>query len=290
MTAFDPRLHAFRTDLADVALDGLVEAGRFVAPQPATVRVGVADLRKAPRDDAPLDSQLLFGEPVACFERSGGWAWVQSGIDGYVGYVRSVDLGPAPAAGAEPDHRVAELGTFLYPEPRLKAPRLDRLSLGALVRVGESRGTFVEVPGAGWVVSRHLAPRGQRAPDYVATALRFLGLPYLWGGRSSLGLDCSALVQLALAHAGVPCPRDSDHQAAGLGRAVERPGRPPALERGDLVYMPGHVVIALDRETVVNANAFHMLVSVEPLAAVCARIAAESGRPLKDTIDAIRRP
>ena len=286
MSTLDRRLHAFRPDLADVALDGRVEAARFVAPSPAVVTRGVADLRRAPASDAPLDSQLLFGEAVACFEQADGWAWVQSRVDGYVGYV---ELAALSSDLFEPDHRVAVLASHLYPKPDLKVPPRDRLSFGARLRVLGERNGFVEVAGGGWVYARHLTPLDRHEPDYVATALRFLGLPYLWGGRSSLGLDCSALVQLALDHAGLPCPRDSDQQAAAVGSVVERDGGLPALERGDLAYMPGHVVIGLGGGQVVNANAHAMLVSVEPLAEVCARVAEESGRALEDSIDAVRR-
>ena len=294
MTALDRRLHAFRPDLADSALDGQVSATRFVAPTPATVVQGVADLRQAPDDEAPLDSQLLFGEGVDCFERAEGWAWVQSRSDGYVGYVRAEALRDGTV---DPDHRVIELGSFRYPEPDLKTPPLDRLSFGSRVRVVANRGAFAELAGGGWVYRRHLVALGDdtgREPDYVATALRFLGLPYLWGGRSSLGLDCSALVQFALDHAGLPCARDSDQQAATLGSIVERPrdneNALPLLERGDLAYMPGHVVIGLGDGEVVNANAHAMLVSVEPLEDVCRRVAEESGRPLEQAIDVVRRP
>lgn len=287
MTALDPRLHAFRPDLADAGLDGRVEAASFVESRPAVVARGVADLRRAPRDDAPLDSQLLYGEPLACFERHAGWAWVQSGTDGYVGYVKADALA---APGEAADHRLDELLSYRYPEPDLKAPPLDRLTIGATARVTGRRGAFAELAGGGWVVARHLVPLDQREPDIVASALRFLGLPYLWGGRSSLGLDCSALVQLALALAGRACRRDSDQQAATLGEPVRRGGFPPALERGDLAFMPGHVVIALGDGQVLNANAHHMLVSVEPLEAVRGRVAEESGRPLDETIDVVRRP
>ena len=282
MATLDSRAHAYRKDLADQALQGQVEAARFVEGRPAVLRRGVADLRRKPSETAGLDSQLLFGEALRCFEERDGWAWVQSATDGYVGYVRADDL--AFGAQETASHRVAVLATHLYPEPDLKAPALDGLTLGARVAVRAERNGFSEVAG-GWAVSRHLWPLERREPDYVQTALAFLGLPYLWGGRSSFGLDCSALVQLALDQAGIPCMRDSDQQAASIGAAVAE-GAP---RRGDLIYMPGHVVIALDETQVVNANAHHMMVSVEPLADVVGRVAEESGRPPEQAIDVIRR-
>lgn len=283
MDALDPREHAFRRDLADAALEGRVEAARFVEGRPAAVRRGLADLKRAPRDDAPLDSQLLFGERLRCFEKAAGWAWVQAEGDGYVGYVRSEALGPAPAE--PPSHRVGVPATHLYPEPDLKAPALDVATMGARARVVGTRGAFSET-AEGWLVSGHLRPLDDVAPDHVETALGFRGLPYLWGGRSAFGLDCSALVQLALDQAGLACKRDSDQQAESLGTRVDD-GETP--RHGDLIYMPGHVVIALDETLVVNANAHHMLVSVEPLADVLERVAAECGRPPAESVDAVRR-
>ncbi len=287
MTRLDPRLHAFRPDLAAQNLSGRVESAHFVAGTPARVHRGVADLRRSPAADAPLDSQLLFGEEVTCYETKDGWAWVQNRADGYVGYVEAGALSEDLAA---PSHRVAVLRSFLYPEPDLKAPTLDCLSITSPVAVVAERDGFGEIAGGGWIYSRHLEPLDAMAPDYVADALQFLGVPYLWGGRSSLGLDCSALIQLVMARAGVACPRDSDMQAAELGQLVSE-GRPQrSLQRGDLIYMPGHAVIALDEEKVVHANAHDMLVAIEPLAPVIARVAEESGRPAEATIDAVRRP
>ena len=279
MTApLDPRLHAYRSDLAAESLRGRVDAPRYAAGHPAQVVRGVADLRRRPEPSAPLDTQLLSAALVTVYDEVGGWAWVQNRADGYVGYVEAaaLDRTVVPAT-----HAVRVLRTFLYPEPNLKAPPLDCLTMtGGLAVVG-GRDRFCEVRLAGdrggWVYGAHLAAAGEVEPDYLATALRFLGAPYLWGGKSSLGLDCSGLIQVAVARAGLACPRDTDHQAAGLGEAVPwRPGK-TRLRRGDIVYFPGHVAIALDAETVVNANAHAMLVSVEPLAELEARVKAESG-------------
>ena len=253
----------------------------------ARVVAALADLRRQPHDHAPLDTQLLFGEPVTCLEQAEAWACVRCETDGYIGWVRLDALG---GGDLEASHRVAALATFRYLEPDLKAPVLDRLSFGSRVRLTGTVGAFGEVEGGGWVVARHVVEANAVEPDYVATALRFLGLPYLWGGRSSLGLDCSALVQLALAHAGLPAPRDSHQQADAIGEVVWQGGAAHRPLRGDLIFMPGHVVIALDETHVVNATAHPMLVVTEPLADVCARVAEETGRPLDRAIDVVRRP
>ena len=272
MPELDPRLNPYRPDLAAASLEGAVEAERFVEGSRQQVARGLADLRRRPEAGAPLGSQLLHGETVTVYDEKDGWAWVQNETDGYVGYV------PAEALSARvhaPTHEVKVLRTFVFPEPDLKAPPLDALPLcGKVAAVGES-GAFRELAGGGWVYARHLAEPDETATGTLATMLEFLGVPYLWGGKTSLGLDCSALVQLALHRAGLPCPRDSDMQAGSLGEArpVDQPPR-----RGDLIYLPGHVAIALDDWRVVNANAHDMLVAIEPLAELVARVEAESGR------------
>lgn len=262
----DPRLHPYRADLAAAHLQDRVQAPRFVAGEALQVVQGIADLRARPDPAAPLDSQLLFGERVTCYERAKGWAWVQNQADGYVGYLPESALGPeTPPA----NHRLSALRSFLYPEPDPKAPPLDGLSLGARVTVEQEGEKYCRIAGSGWLHRHHLAPLDQPAADWLATARGFLGLPYLWGGRSSSGLDCSALVQLALAQAGIVCPRDSDLQAAALGEA--RPlEAPPA--RGDLIFSPGHAAIALGDGQVLHATSHQMLVVIEPLAELVRRI------------------
>lgn len=272
----DPRLHAFRPDLAEARLRGRVEAERFVEGEPAGVALGWADLKRRPEAAAANDSQLLFGERVTVFERREGWAWVRNAADGYVGWIAGAALGPAPPP---PSHRLAALRTPRLPGPDLKLPPLDFLSFGTKVTPGESRGAHVELAGGGWVFAGHLVEVDRREPDYVATARRFLGTPYLWGGRSSLGLDCSALVQLALDAAGLAIPRDSDQQeGAELGTALP-PDSP--RRRGDLLFWAGHVALALDAERVVHATGGPMLTVEEPFAAIDGRARTESGKDLR---------
>jgi cell wall-associated NlpC family hydrolase len=289
MTDLDPRLHAYRPDLADARLKGRVAAERYTAGMAAQVIRGMADLHHGPGADEKVDTQLLSGETVTVFDERDGWAWVQNDVDGYVGYVRSTALSYEIHAVT---HTVRVLRSFVYPEPDLKAPVRDRLTMTGRVAVVGAKRDFREIvfgppSGRGWVYARHLTEPGDVEPDYVATALEFLGTPYLWGGKDSVGLDCSGLIQVVMARAGIPCPRDTDMQAAALGEALSwTPGR-NRPRRGDIVFFPGHVAIALDETTVVNANAHAMMVSVEPLVDLEARVKQESGGT---GITGVRRP
>lgn len=273
MTDLDPRLNAFRDDLADARLKDRVAVPRYVEGRPAGIVRGVADLRRAPDAASGLDSQLLFGETVRVFDEADGWAWVQNDTDGYVGYLRSEALGTAPEA---PTHRLRALRSFLYPEPDLKTPPLDCLSIASPVQVVDEKNSYSEIAGGGWLYSKHLQPLGETSPDFVATALEFLGTPYFWGGRSSLGLDCSTLVQLSLACAGVTARRDTYQQATTLGEPLNGLPHEITLERGDLVYSPGHVAIMLDAERIVHANGFTMTVAIEALDALEQRVLEET--------------
>ncbi|MCJ2089454.1 NlpC/P60 family protein [Methylobacterium sp. E-005] len=266
----DPRLTPARADIADERLRGRVDAARFVAGSPRRVTAPSAPLRREPAPEAGLDTEALLGDAVTLYAEADGFAFVQLARDGYVGYLPADSLGPA---GPEPTHRVTALRTFLYPEPDLKRTVRGHLSLGArLVVTGES-GAYLET-GGGYVFARHCAPVAEHEPDYVATAMRLVGTPYLWGGRTSLGLDCSGLAQLCLDAAGLPCPRDADMQERALGRAL--PLDAAGLRRGDFVFWRGHVGLMLDAETLIHANGHHMAVAVEPLAEAVERIQAHS--------------
>jgi cell wall-associated NlpC family hydrolase len=279
----DPRLHAFRPDLADERLRGRVEAARFVGGSPARVQAPVADLLGAPRPDSGLSSQLLAGTAVTVFDEAEGYAWVQSDADGYVGYVRAVDLAPP----ALPTHRVTAPRTFVYAGADLKLPRRACLSMGSEIAVAgeaETRGTRYAMLETGEaLVASHLAPVGEAASDPVAVAETLLGVPYLWGGASAFGIDCSGLVQLALRMAGRAAPRDSDMQASGLGTALD----PDAddLRRGDLVFWKGHVGMLADPRALVHASGHAMLVVRERLADAIERI-----RPFYGPPTGFRRP
>ena len=280
VTARDPRLHAYRPDLADARLQGEVEAGRFVAGRPARIGVAVADLRKAASGDAGVNTQFLYGDDVLVFETGKGWSWVQGERDGYVGYVAQDRLA---GRDAPPTHVVRVPRTFLYPGPDLRFPISGRLSMGSRVCVtgaAETRGTHYAVLSSGEaVIANHLRPVGDHAPDYVAVAETFLETPYLWGGASGFGIDCSGLVQLAMHMAGADVLRDSDMQAASIGEPFEPGPGFAGLRRGDLVFWKGHVAIMTDDRNMIHANGHTMTVAREALAEAVERIGYLYGGP-----------
>jgi cell wall-associated NlpC family hydrolase len=277
---FDPRTTPARPDLAALGLKGKVEAARFVEGTELEVRDAQAPVRREPAPDAPLDTEALHGERVTVYEENGeGWYWGQLRSDGYVGWM------PANALrqpGPVPTHRVAALRTFMFPGRSIKAPPIDALSLGSRVAVkpqqGGGSGELTVLASGFCIPTRHLAPIESREPDFVAVAERFVGVPYLWGGKTSLGLDCSGLVQIALTASGAACPRDSDMQERALGAAlpVEQLA---GSRRGDLVFWKGHVAIVRDAYSLVHANAFHMAVTIEPIGEAVRRI-ADGGSPI----------
>jgi cell wall-associated NlpC family hydrolase len=280
LTARDARLHAFRSDLADARLKGEVAAERFVTGRPARITASVADLRKAPRPDAGVNTQALFGDDVLVFEDAEGWAWVQTERDGYVGYVADNLLGQREHA---PTHIVSVQRTFLYPGPDLRFPINGQLSMGSTVTAAgsaETRGThYALLPSGQAIIASHLRPIGELAEDYVTVAESFLGTPYLWGGASGFGIDCSGLVQLSMRMAGRQVLRDSDMQAASIGTPIEPGPDYSGLQRGDLVFWKGHVAIMTDAKDMIHANGHTMLVSREGLKEAVERIGYLYGDP-----------
>jgi cell wall-associated NlpC family hydrolase len=275
---FDPRITPARPALAAAYLRGKVEAARFVEGEAQAIVAASAPLRRAPDSQAPLETEALHGEAVVVYEDVGDWRWAQLTRDGYVGYLPAAALG---AAGA-PTHRVAALRTHAYPAASIKDPPRFALSLGARIDVARFEGDFAVTGEGSWIYARHLAPLDAREPDFVAVAERFLEAPYLWGGRTSEGIDCSGLVQSALAAAGVAAPRDSDMMEATLGAPLPLEA---GLKRGDLVFWRGHVGVMRDASALLHANGWAMKVASEPLAAARSRIEENGGGP----VTAIRR-
>lgn len=271
MTA-DGRTLPARPDLAARWLEGLVPAARFVDARPCVCAVPLTAIRAAPSDAAEQHDQLLFGEGFQVLEATASWAWGQAPRDGYVGYVRRTDLRDVDG---RPTHRVAALLAHAYAEPDVRAPATGPLAMGSLIAATEREGRFLKAAGAGWVVADALSPIGWFETDPVAVAERFAGAPYLWGGRSALGIDCSGLIQQALQACGRACPRDSDQQARGLGRAITGAD----FGRGDLVFWKGHVALGLSPDRVLHANSAAMNVSAESLDSALERNRSVYGEP-----------
>jgi len=262
----DNRVTPARPDLAAAHLKGVVDAPRFVAGEQHSIAVGRASLRARPSDGAAQDSELLFGEVFTVYDRAQGWAWGQAANDLYVGYVVEEALAaPFPAQA-----KVSALWAPVFPAPDLKTPVRDLLPMNAAVPLLERRGDYVRIGDGQYLHQRHLGPTEK---DFVAVAERFLGAPYVWGGKTAAGLDCSGLVQTALQATGKAAPRDTDMMEKALGDAVSLSG----LRRGDLLFWKGHMGVMLDESRLLHANVFHMAVAIEPLAEALARIEKVAG-------------
>ena len=267
----DPRLTPARPDLAAKYLEGRIEAARFVSGEEFEISDAIAPLRSGPASDAMLATQALKGERVTIYDRNGeGFAWGQLKSDGYVGWLPDRALAKPAAA---PTHKITALRTFAFPGPSIKLPPVDTPVMGAMVTVVREDGPFV-VTRDGWYLPRqHVGSIDRHAEDFVAVAEQFAGTPYLWGGKSSLGIDCSGLVQVSLNAAGIGCPRDSDMQQDGLGRILGL-AESSKLQRGDLIFWKGHVAIVRDADSIVHANAHHMATVIENTRDAIARIRA----------------
>jgi len=262
----DRRVTPARPDLAAAHLKGTVDAARFAEGEKFSIGVGRASLRVRPSDDAAQDSELLFGEVFTVYDRKGGWAWGQAANDLYVGYVREETLSTLLPAQAQ----VSALWAPVFPAPDLKMPVRTLLPMNAAVPVLERRGDYVRIGDGQYLHERHLAPA---VKDFVAVAERFLGAPYVWGGKTAAGLDCSGLIQTALQATGKAAPRDTDMMEKALGDSVNLPD----VRRGDLVFWKGHMGVMLDQTRLLHANVYHMAVAIEPLAEAIARIEKIAG-------------
>jgi cell wall-associated NlpC family hydrolase len=267
----DPRLHAIRDDLADIRLKDRVAAPRYAEGRVRRVIAGRTPMRRSPHPTAPVDTFCHYGETVSVFDEAEGDAWCQSRADDYVGYVARRDLA-AVEAGAEPTHYVVPPSAWVYAEPDLRSPAIDVLPRHAAAIVAEAglvtRNTeYARLDPAGFLPLSCLSPAPPRSPDLVVAASLYLGAPYLWGGRSALGIDCSGLVQQAFRDLGTVVPRDADMQQNTIGDAVPIESERD-LEPGDLIYLPGHVMICADGGEIIHANGAAMIVSRDGLARI----------------------
>ncbi|MDE9449509.1 C40 family peptidase [Aliiroseovarius sp. Z3] len=266
----DPRLTPANSRIAHESLRGQIDAPAYTQGKWRRVAAGVVDILKAP--NGPRNRQTLWGERVLELENHDGFAFVQAEKDGYVGYIASACL----MDDAQATHWVSSLGTHLYPAPDMKQHEVDTLSFGARLTIVGAVNRFLETDTGQFVPTSHLSPVGARCEDTVANAELFLGTPYLWGGNSRAGIDCSGLVQAALLAVGHDCPGDSDMQE-GLGSAI---ADDTPLERGDLLFWKGHVALVVDQARMIHANAFHMAVAYEEIDAGIARIETQGDGPV----------
>jgi cell wall-associated NlpC family hydrolase len=278
----DPRVHAYRDDVAAASLQNRVRAQRYVEGEPRQVAAPSLMIRLAPKFDAPAVTEALSGELATLYDMRDGWGWLQLASDGYVGYATMDGLSSVPEQST---HKVAARLTHVYPAPDMKRPPFLKLAFGAEVAIiGRPEGRFVELSRGGFVFADHLVGVRERVKDYVRVAERFVGAPYLWGGKTVTGVDCSGLVQLSLQAGGLLCPRDSDMQAASVGEPLDVT-KLDAVQRGDLLFWQGHVAIAQSPDWMLHASGHHMEVVVEPIRRAIERIAETHG-----PLTAIRRP
>ncbi|MFD1198196.1 NlpC/P60 family protein [Brucella gallinifaecis] len=282
----DRRLNAYRPDLADERLIGQIKASRFTAGALMQVCDSVTDLRAEPRPDSGPQTQIIFGDIVRVFEEQDGWCWVQAERDGYTGYVSAAAL---EKPMGEPTHMVIVPRTFVYPGNDLRFAHTQALSLGSRVRItgtSEKRGTEYALLESGEaLIAKHLAPLGESSGDFVKIAETLLHTPYLWGGTSGFGIDCSGLVQLSMWVAGRSVLRDSDMQENSIGKIIEPDAGYSNLQRGDLIFWKGHVAICASPDMLLHASGHTMTVTLEPLKDAIKRIAY-----LYDLPTRIRRP
>lgn len=278
MDKLDPRLNAYSADLADERLRGKVEALRYVSGVKKRVSSATAALYKIADITSERQSECLFGEDVMVFNETGTWCWVQSCQDGYVGYIERSKIDMPKNT---PTHIMVAPRSFEYEKADLKSPMVSTLSLGSKVNIVdkiETRGTlYAKLDNDRFIISNHIVPIGTIMDDYVSVAESLHRTPYLWGGKSGFGIDCSGLVQLSMMMAGKTVLRDTDMQAETIGEVIDPIG---GLQRGDLVFWKGHVAIMVDSKTIIHANGASMDVKIEPLETAIERIARHYARPI----------
>jgi cell wall-associated NlpC family hydrolase len=271
--ALDPRIHIARGDLVEIGLAGIVAAGRYTAPLPMIAARPHTPLSTEPDAAAPAVSELLHGEAFDVYDiqsdrMNNDWAFGRTLHDGYTGWLPLAALADPPEAPA-PAHLITARSAPVFARPDIKAPILHHLPMGAQIHAVPS-ARFLALAGGGHVHKAHVAPHAALhqilAP--LAIARLFADAPYVWGGRTPNGVDCSGLVQSALAACNIPCPRDSDQQRGSLGTRID----PADAQAGDIAFFPGHVGFLTAQGHIFHANAHWMRTMEEPLADVLARL------------------
>ena len=259
----DRRLTPATTRIAHSSLRGRMDAPAYTDGQTLRLSAPVSDLLRSP--GGARDRQLLLGDAFTVIDRDAGHAFGFAVKDGYCGWLTETSLADIPA----PTHWLCVPASHLYPEPRVQARERANLSLGAQVTVLAMGDKWAETPG-GFIPAPHLRDLGDWASDPVAVAESLLGTPYLWGGNSRSGIDCSGLAQIAHAACGITIPGDSD-----LQQVVGSPLTEDGHQRGDLIFWKGHVAMIVDEARLIHANGHTMSVAYEGIADAIARILAQ---------------
>ncbi len=258
----DPRVTPARGDIAADWLDGFLKADKFVKPKKSVITATAANLYKNPDYRTGIETQLLYGETFDILEEKDDWVWGQSQTDGYVGYIKAENISPEKVT---PTHQVINIGAWALDEADMKSRPMKQHSFGSLVEVIDYDDKFYLLSDHTYMFAGHLRALDEPDADPVGHAFRFLGVPYLWGGRSCAGIDCSALIQLCHAQCGISMPRDADMQQKSVGKALGTDFNAVSLVPGDLIFWQGHVGMMIDARNMIHANTRAMAVSIDEL-------------------------
>ncbi len=277
----DPRVYPYRKDIAADFLEGRVKSKKFISGKEKRLGVSWAPVMSKPciaskeENNILQASELLFGESFFVYEEKDGWSWGQCNHDGYVGYIKSSNLFKTLD---EPNHWVSAISSLVFPDSKGEYPPLMRLSMTAGVKVDSVEGDYARLASGGWIFKKHIKPIGEIQPDFLATASMLSREPYLWGGRGGQGIDCSGLIQVSLATAGLIVPRDTDQQANNIGIDVPLSKNKFNLQPSDIIFFPGHVGIYLGSGALLHASSKEMMVVTQSLEVVVARMKERHGR------------